>query len=177
MSWFKSKSVKHNGSGHVYSFTALRGKEILSLADFKGKVILIVNTASRCGFTSQYKELEALYLRYKDQGLVIIGVPSNDFAKQEPGNDEEIASFCEVNYGVSFPMTSKEHVIGKKAHPFYQWARKDLGFLAGPKWNFHKYLLDKQGNLVDYFYSNISPTSPKLVKEIEKLIAEPSEIV
>jgi glutathione peroxidase len=133
---------------------------------------LIVNTASRCGFTPQYKALEALYLQYKDKGLVILGVPSNDFAKQEPASDEEIASFCQINYGVSFPMTSKEHVIGQHAHPFYLWAKKRLGFLAAPKWNFHKYLLDKQGNLVNYFYSSTSPTAPRVVKEIERLLAQ-----
>lgn len=172
MCWFKSKSPNHNGEAYEYSFPSLVGKKSLSLADFKGKVILIVNTASKCGFTPQYKALEALYMQYKDKGLVIIGVPSNDFAKQEPASDEEIASFCHINYGVSFPMTGKEPVIGKNAHPFYLWARSKLGFLAAPKWNFHKYLLDKQGNLVDYFYSTTSPTAPKVTKEIEKLLAQ-----
>lgn len=158
------------GSAYDYSFQTLMGKKPLPLAEYKGKVIMIVNTASHCGFTSQYAGLEALYQKYKDRGFVIIGVPSNDFGEQEPGSNEEIAKFCKLNFGVTFPMASKEVVSGDKAHPFYLWARKELGFGSGPKWNFHKYLIDKEGKLVDYFYSTTKPDSEKITTAIEKLL-------
>ncbi len=160
------------GSAYEYSFTTLHEEEPLPLSQFKGKVLLIVNTASKCGFTPQYNGLEALYKKYQDAGLVIIGVPSNDFGKQEPGTSEEIASFCKINYGVTFPMTSKQEVVGENANPFYKWASKTLGFGTAPKWNFHKYLVDKNGHLVDYFNSNTSPDATNLVGAIEKLLAK-----
>ncbi len=131
---------------------------------------MIVNTASHCGFTPQYTALEALYNKYKDRGFVIIGVPSNDFGGQEPGSNEEIAKFCKVNFGVTFPMTSKEVVSGDNAHPFFIWARNELGFGSAPKWNFHKYLIDRKGNMVDYFYSTTKPDSKKIEDAIEKLL-------
>jgi len=114
-----------------------------------------------------------LYEKYKDKGLVIIGVPSNDFGKQEPGSNDEIASFCKLNYGVSFPMAAKEDVVGDNAHPFYKWAYKTLGFGTAPKWNFHKYLIDRQGKLADYFNSTTAPDAPRLIKAIEKLLDAP----
>lgn len=155
-----------------FTFLSLGSKQGLPLSDFKGKVILVVNTASRCGFTPQYASLEKLYQTYKDKGLVILGVPSNDFGKQEPGNSEDISQFCQINYGVSFPMTEKEYVSGTAAHPFYLWAKKELGFGSGPKWNFHKYLINRQGELINYFYSTTSPEAPRLVRAIEKALAE-----
>jgi glutathione peroxidase len=161
-----------NNSAYVYSFTTLRGHEPLPLSQFKGQVVLVVNTASQCGFTPQYKALEELYQRYKDQGLVILGVPSNDFGGQEPGTDEQISTFCQVNYGVSFPMVSKEVVSGKNAHPFYLWARQQLGFGTAPKWNFHKYLIDRNGRLVDYFYSTTAPNANRFISAIEKALHE-----
>lgn len=161
-----------NNSAYAYSFKTLRGQEPLPLAQFQGKVILIVNTASKCGFTSQYAGLESLYQRYKEQGFVVIGVPSNDFGGQEPGTDEEISSFCQVNYGVSFPMASKERVSGKNAHPFYLWAREQLGFGTAPKWNFHKYLIDRNGRLVDYFYSTTGPDAGRFIGAIETALAQ-----
>lgn len=154
-----------------FSFEALSGAP-LPLAQFKGKVLLVVNTASKCGFTPQYKQLEALYLRYKDQGLVVLGVPSNDFGGQEPGTPQEIKSFCEINYGVTFPLTSKNVVSGDGAHPFYQWAKQVLGAGAAPKWNFHKYLIDRKGHLVDYFGSMTAPDAGSIKNSIEKLITE-----
>lgn len=160
------------GSAYDYSFTTLMNEEPLPLSQFKGKVLLIVNTASKCGFTKQYEGLEALYNKYKDKGLVIIGVPSNDFGGQEPGTSEEIANFCKLNYGVTFPMTSKQVVSGDAAHPFYKWASGALGFGTAPKWNFHKYLVDSNGRLVDYFNSNTAPDAENLVASIEKLIAQ-----
>jgi len=161
-------------NAYAFSFQTLVGHKSLPLSSFKGKVILIVNTASKCGFTKQYAGLEKLYETYKDQGLVILGVPSNDFGQQEPGDGEEIAHFCKLNYGVSFPMTSKEIVSGSKAHPFYQWAYAELGFGSAPKWNFHKYIVNRQGKLVTYFFSTTKPDSKKLIKAIEEALRGPA---
>ncbi len=157
---------------YAYSFHALQGDGKIALEDYKGKVLLIVNTASQCGFTPQYDGLEKLYQTYKDRGLVIIGVPSNDFGGQEPGSSEQIAHFCKINYGVTFPIAAKEVVTGDKAHPFYKWAREQKGILGAPKWNFHKYLISRQGELIDYFHSTTTPDSPKLIKEVERLLAQ-----
>ena len=126
-------------TAYDFSFRTLVSQHPISLKNFEGQVILIVNTASYCGFTGQYEGLKNLYNTYKEKGFVVIGVPSNDFAGQEAGSHEEISSFCELNYAVNFPMTSKEVVLGNNAHPFYIWARKTLGFGSVPKWNFHKY--------------------------------------
>ena len=115
--------VKEENSAYDFSFQTLLGHKPLALSNYQGKVLLVVNVASKCGFTPQYEGLEKLYEQYKENGLVIIGVPSNDFGSQEPGLDEEIAEFCKLNYGVSFPMTATETVSGKNAHPFYLWAR------------------------------------------------------
>src|SRR5580698_6933489 len=122
-------------TAYDFSFETLDGKP-MPLSQYKGKVLLVVNTASKCGFTPQYKGLEALYNKYKDRGLVIIGVPSNDFGGQEPGNATEIKNFCQLNYGVTFPMTSKQVVSGDDANSFYKWVYSVLGFGSAPKWNF-----------------------------------------
>lgn len=159
-------------NAYDYSFTTLVAHKPLPLESFKGKVLIIVNTASKCGFTPQYAALEALYERYKDRGLVILGVPSNDFGAQEPGTEEEVANFCHINYGVTFPMTEKEVVSGDNAHPFFLWARKKLGFGTAPKWNFHKYLINRKGELVTYFYSTTSPDAKRFVKAVEKALDE-----
>lgn len=159
-------------NAYDYTFTTLVGHESLPLETYKGQVILIVNTASKCGFTPQYASLEALYKQYKDKGMVILGVPSNDFGGQESGTEQEVAQFCQLNYGVSFPMTAKEMVSGKEAHPFFLWARSQLGFGTAPKWNFHKYLINRKGELVDYFYSTTSPDAPRVIKAIEKALNE-----
>jgi len=159
-------------SAYDFTFHALQDDDDLPLASYKGKVLLIVNTASQCGFTGQYDGLEKLYQTYKSRGLVIIGVPSNDFGNQEPGTNGEIAKFCRLNYGVTFPMASKEIVTGNDAHPFYKWARQQVGWLGAPKWNFHKYLINRRGQLVDYFHSNTGPDSKKLIAAIEKLLDE-----
>jgi len=163
-----------NDSAYDYSFHTLVGHNPLPLASFRGKVLIIVNTASKCGFTPQYASLEKLYEQYKDRGFVILGVPSNDFGSQEPGTDQEIEHFCQINYGVSFPMTTKEVVSGKKAHPFYLWAKQKLGFGTAPKWNFHKYLINRKGELIDYFYSTTSPDAPRFVKALKKALDEKS---
>lgn len=155
-----------------FTFQKLREDGTLPLKMFAGKVLLIVNTASQCGFTPQYEGLEKLYNDYKDKGLVIIGIPSNDFGGQEPGTSEEIADFCRVNYGVTFPMAEKEVVSGDNAHPFYLWARETLGFGTAPKWNFHKYLVSRQGKLVDYFNSTTPPSSSRIKEAIEKALTQ-----
>jgi glutathione peroxidase len=157
---------------YEFSFTSITGHKKIPLSDFKGKVILIVNTASHCSFTKQYAGLEKIYEKYKDKGFVVIGVPSNDFGDQETDSNEVIAEFCKVNFGVTFPLTQKEHVSGKNSHPFYLWAKKKLGFFGAPKWNFHKYLINRKGELIDYFSSPTEPENPKIIKAIEKALNE-----
>ncbi|MDE1172975.1 MAG: glutathione peroxidase [Parvibaculaceae bacterium] len=157
-------------SAHDYEFQSISGTAI-SLAAYEGKPVLVVNTASRCGFTPQYRDLQALWERYRARGLVVLGVPSNDFGAQEPGTEAEIASFCEVNYAVDFPMTAKQAVTGEEAHPFYKWVAVTLGEGGGPRWNFHKYLIGPAGELVSAYPSKVSPLDEGLVKEIETLLA------
>jgi glutathione peroxidase len=158
-------------SAYDFSFETLQGKPY-ALKDLEGRPIVVVNTASKCGFTPQYKGLEAVWRDYKDQGLVVIGVPSNDFGAQEPGTHDEIASFCELNYGVDFPMMGKVHVKGGEAHPFFRWAAEEGGFLAKPKWNFFKYLIGRDGQLADWFSSITSPDSAKFKSAIEKMLGQ-----
>lgn len=157
-------------TAYDFTFEKLEEGGTLPLSEFAGKVLLVVNTASNCGFTSQYDGLEKLYQSHKDQGLVVIGVPSNDFGSQEPGTNREIAHFCKLNYGVTFPMASKEVVSGDDAHPFYIWAKKSLGFGTAPKWNFHKYLIDRHGKLVDYFHSTTPPDSDSIKDAIKQAL-------
>ena len=166
------------GGTHVYAETlscpdtlnftvrTLDGDQNVNLCEaYAGKVILIVNTASKCAFTSQYEGLEALYATYKDRGLVVLGFPSNDFGNQEPGTEAEIKTFCRITYGVQFPMFAKTRVKKNNADPLYQ----KLGETAGswPKWNFHKYLLDREGRLIGSYGSFTGPQGKKLVKQIE----------
>jgi len=141
-----------------------------SICQYKGKVILAVNTASQCGYTPQYEGLEKLYKRYKDRGLVVLGFPSNDFGGQEPGTGVEIARFCEANYGVSFPMFDKTSVAKGKANPFYAKLAKATG--TAPGWNFHKYLVDRSGTKALSFNTQVEPSNQKLVAEIERLLAQ-----
>jgi glutathione peroxidase len=161
-----------HGGGHAFTFTAITG-EPLPLAGYAGRAVLVVNTASLCGFTPQYAELQALWERYRDQGLVVLGVPSNDFGGQEPGSEAEIKDFCEVNYGIEFPLTQKETVRGPRAHPFYRWAEAELGSSAAPKWNFHKYLLAPDGRLAASFPTSLSPLASAVVAAIEQALAAP----
>lgn len=148
------------------AFTSISG-EPLPLSKFKGKPVLIVNTASRCGLTPQYAGLEALEKKYGPKGLIVLGVPSNDFGGQEPGTEAEIKTFCDTKYGVTFPMTRKEKVVGSEAHPFYKWAKETLGETNIPKWNFHKYLVGADGSLVAAFGSRTEPNAPELTSAIE----------
>lgn len=156
-------------TAHDFAFTSITGEE-LPLSRFKGKAVLVVNTASECGFTPQYKELQALWERYKDRGLVVVAVPSNDFGGQEPGTEAEIKDFCETHYGVDFVLTAKEHVKGRDAHPFYVWAREAKGAMAAPKWNFHKYLVAPDGSLDEWYASTTSPLADKITARIEALL-------
>lgn len=147
---------------------SLQGKPI-QLSDFENKYILFVNVASKCGFTPQYEDLEKLHKEHKDN-LVVIGVPCNQFGKQEPGNASEIQEFCEMNYGVSFLMTEKIDVKGENQHPLYAWlTSKSLNGnkSSSVKWNFQKYLVDKNGELIDYYFSITSPTSSKIVNHLK----------
>lgn len=137
----------------------------------RGKVVLLVNTASYCGFTPQYQGLEALWKRYRDLGFVLLGVPANDFGAQEPGNDSEISRFCQVTYGIDFPMLAKQAVVGRDAHPLYRWALSQTGRRGQPKWNFHKILIGRDGRLVAWFSSTIDPASPRLAAAIEQALA------
>ncbi len=152
-------------TAYDFSFKQATG-EALPLSLFRGKVLLMVNTASHCGFTRQYQALDKLYKQYQDQGLVVLAIPSNDFGGQEPGTDQEIQAFCQTRFGVGFPVLGKERLKGSQAHPFYCWARVQLGFWAAPKWNFHKYLVDRKGQLVDYFYPTTSPGSSGFQKTL-----------
>jgi len=156
----------------IYDFSvpALDGKEV-PLSDYTGKVLLVVNTASKCGFTPQYKGLEELYEQFKESGLVILGFPCNQFGAQEPGTEAEIAEFCEVNYGVTFPMFAKIDVNGAQAHPLYQFLKgQQAGFLGteGIKWNFTKFLVDRDGKVVDRYAPKTTPA--ELSPVIEKLL-------
>jgi glutathione peroxidase len=144
-----------------------------SICQYKGKVILVVNTASQCGYTPQYEGLEKLYKRYKDRGLVVLGFPSNDFGGQEPGASKEIAKFCEANYGVSFPMFDKTSVAKGPVNPFYVKLAKASG--TAPGWNFHKYLVDRSGTRALSFATKVTPSDPALVSEIERLLADKGE--
>ena len=164
-----SAMVKTNEmtSIHTFKVEALDGTTI-NFADFKGKKILIVNTASECGYTPQYKELEALYQKFKDK-LVIVGFPANNFGGQEPGTNTEIKAFCQQNYGVTFPMAAKISVKGDDAAPIYQWlcTKTENGVLdAEIKWNFNKFLLDENGNMIAYFPSKVTPMSEQIIGKL-----------
>ncbi len=160
----------------IYPFKVklLNGKE-KTLADYKGKVLLIVNTASGCGFTPQLQELQDLRTAYADQGFEVLGFPSNDFGRQEPLEGAAINEFCEVNYGVKFPVFEKIMVRGPQIHPLYKFlSEKKLNgkINSSPRWNFHKYLINKNGEVVDYFYSFTKPSSSKVKKKIQRLLDE-----
>ncbi len=162
------------GNAYQFDFVSIDGKP-LPMSDFKGKTVLVVNTASQCGFTPQYTQLEAVYKKYKSRGLVVLGVPSNDFGGQEPGTNAEIKKFCEGNYDVDFPLTTKYDVIhtkdGKDPHPFFQWAAATGGDDAVPKWNFHKLLIDPNGKLVAEFPTKTKPDAPDVETAIEASLA------
>jgi len=165
---FLSKTMSENSKNLFdFSIDSINGDKI-NLSKFEGKTILLVNVASKCGFTNQYTDLQNLYDLYKDRGFVIIGIPSNQFGGQEPATEDEIKNFCETNFNINFPMTAKYDVKGKNAHPIYIWAEKSFGRSAVPKWNFHKILVNKEGKIEDTFASFTNPMSKKLIKKIEE---------
>ena len=142
----------------------------LELSQYKDKTILVVNVASKCGFTEQYDDLQKLFSLYKDKGLIVLGIPSNQFGGQEPGSEKEIQNFCETNFNITFPMTSKYDVKGDNAHPIYVWAKESFGKSAVPKWNFHKILINKKGKVEDTFASFTNPMSKKIIKKLEEIL-------
>ena len=151
------------------SIKSLEGNDI-ELSKYKNNAVLLVNVASNCGFTKQYTDLQKLWETYKNKGLIVIGVPSNQFGAQEPGTSEEIKKFCEVNFNVSFPMTDKVDVKGENIHPIYLWAKQNYGNSAIPKWNFHKILINKDGKIQNTYTSLTKPTSKKITNEIENIL-------
>ena len=152
-----------------FDFTSIDGAP-LPLSTFKGKAVLVVNTASKCGLTPQYDGLEKLYTDYKDKGLVVLGVPCNQFAGQEPGTDAEIKEFCDVRFSVDFPMTSKVDVKDAGRHPFYAWAEGELGEAAVPVWNFHKILIGTDGQAIAAFGPRTDPLDASIVEAVEKAV-------
>ena len=161
-------SESYTLNAYDFSFKDIDGNN-LKFKDYKGKVLLIVNTASFCGFTSQYKAMQALWDDYKDKDFVLIGIPSNDFY-QESDTEKEVKNFCERTFGVNFPMTSITSVRGKDAHPFYKWAKLTYGTKTVPKWNFHKILIDKNGKVVETYSSTTKPTNQKVIDKINSLL-------
>lgn len=157
-------------NAHSFAFTSIDGEE-LALGGWRGRPVLVVNTASYCGYTPQYRDLEALWQRYRDRGLIVLGVPSNDFGQQEPGSAAEIKQFCETHYAVDFSLTQKYRVIGGEAHPFYRWIAENLGEAGTPRWNFHKYLIDPDGELAGAWPSSVAPGDRRITSEIDKMLA------
>jgi len=160
--------AEYKNLAYDFKFNDINGNE-LNLSKYKDKVIVVINVASKCGFTKQYNDMQSIWVKYKKRGLVVIAVPSNDF-NQENEDNENIKKFCETNFGITFPMTEKISVKGDKAHPFYQWAKENFGNTAIPKWNFHKIIINRQGKVEKTFFSITKPTSRKFIKEIERLL-------
>ena len=167
-----AQSNKTSQTAYEFTFHGLGGEgDVIRLSDYAGRGLVVVNTASQCGFTPQYKGLEKLWQEWRDQGLMVVGVPSNDFGGQEPGADHEIREFCELKYHVTFPMCSKTPITGDGAHPFYKWVDAQVGILGRPRWNFYKYVISREGNLVDWFSSLTKPESPALAKAVRQALA------
>ena len=162
-------SANYDKLAYDFKFRDLDGSA-LNLSEYKGKVVVVVNVASQCGFTNQYEDMQNVWEQYQAKGIVMLGVPSNDFGKQEPGSNEDIKNFCEAKFGISFPMTEKVSVKGADAHPFYIWAEKNHGKSAVPKWNFHKIIINKEGKIEKTFSSITNPSSKKFKEVIENLL-------
>lgn len=152
-----------------HRFDRLQDEKPQSLCQYAGRVVLVVNTASFCGFTSQYKDLEDLHARYQARGLVVLGFPANDFGQQEPGSNQKIAEFCENTFGVRFPMFAKTHVVGREANPLYRQLAERTG--ERPQWNFHKYLIGRDGQAVRSYPSGLNPKDPKFLRDIEQFLS------
>jgi glutathione peroxidase len=169
MIFFKtSATADYEKKFYDFNIESITG-ETINLNRYKDKVILVVNTASFCGFTKQYEELQELWDTYKEKGLIVLGVPSNSF-NQEKNNNEDIKEFCEVNFNINFPLTTLTEVKGKKAHELFKWAKENHGKSAEPKWNFHKILINKEGKVQDTFASFTKPLSKKIIKAIEHIL-------
>ena len=168
-SFLKTSMSENSKTFYDFKINSINGEEI-NLSIFKDKTILLVNVASKCGFTKQYDDLQKLYDDYNEKGLVVIGIPSNQFGSQEPGSEAEIKNFCETNFNINFPMTSKYEVKGDNAHPIYIWAKETYGKSTVPKWNFHKILINKNGKVEDTFASFTGPLSNKIIKKLEKIL-------
>ncbi len=162
-------SADYDKLAYDFKFKDLDGSA-LNLSEYKGKVVVVVNVASQCGFTNQYEDMQNVWEQYQSRGVVMLGVPSNDFGKQEPGSNEDIKNFCEAKFGISFPMTEKVSVKGADAHPFYIWAEKNHGKFAVPKWNFHKIIINKEGKIEKTFTSMTNPSSKRFIEVIENLL-------
>ena len=170
ISFFENKvAANYEKLAYNYQFKDLDGSLIL-LSEYKDKVIVVVNVASQCGFTKQYEDMQDIWEKYQTKGVVMLGVPSNDFGKQEPGTNKEIKNFCEAKFGITFPMTEKVFVKGPEAHPFYVWARENHGKSAIPKWNFHKIIIGKNGKIFATFTSITNPSSKKFINVIEEAL-------
>ena len=169
MFFFKgTATAKYEKVFYDFNIESITG-EVINLKQYKNKVILIVNTASYCGFTNQYEELQELWDKFKSKGLIVLGVPSNSF-NQEKKNNSEIKEFCEVNFNINFPLSTITEVKGDNAHEIYKWAKKNYGKSAVPKWNFYKILINKEGKIEDTFASFTKPMSGKLIKKIEGIL-------
>ena len=165
---FFNSSQSTSQTLHDFNIESITGDNI-NLSEYKDKVVLLVNTASKCGFTPQYAGLQKLYDRYKADGFVVLGVPSNDF-NQELGNDADVKDFCEIRYGVNFPLTSIQKIKGNDAHPLYKWISTEASVIAQPRWNFHKFLIGKNGEIINWFSSMTSPSSSGFITQIEDAI-------
>jgi len=168
-SFFEKTDAKYEKLFFDLNIKSINDK-VINLNEYKGKVVLLVNVASKCGFTKQYSGLQTLYEKYKDNGFVVIAIPSNQFGGQEPGSNSEIKEFCETNFNITFPITDKVDVKGKNAHPLYVWAKENYGNSTIPKWNFHKILINKEGKIQDTFNSFVDPLSDKIAKQIELIL-------
>ena len=166
---FSKGSAKYEKLIYDFKIESITGSEI-DFLDYKNKAILIVNVASKCGFTNQYDNLQKLWVDYKKKGLIVIGFPSNQFGSQEPGIESEIKDFCETNFSINFPMTKKIDVKGDNANPIFLWAKDNYGKSAIPKWNFHKILINREGKVEDTFSSFVNPQSNKITSKIEKIL-------
>ena len=171
MMFFSLSAMACKSSLLDHNFRKLASSEEVNLCEaYSGKVLLIVNTASKCGFTYQYNDIETLHQKYKKDGLIIIGIPSNDFGNQELSSNQKVKEFCTINFDISFMLTEITNIKGEKGHPFFKWVKKEAGFLAFPKWNFYKYLINKEGLLVKWYTSTTRPSSTKITTEIDKII-------
>ena len=169
MIFFKNSShADYEKIFYDFKINSITGDQI-DLKDFKGKPILIVNTASYCGFTKQYNDMQELWEKYRDRGLIVLGIPSNSF-NQEKSDNSAVKEFCEVNFNINFPLTEITNVKGDNAHEIYKWAKANYGKSAVPKWNFYKILINKEGKIEDTYASLTSPTSNKITKKIENLL-------